>query len=548
VSACSRLAAAILTSGLALGACSRHEASQPSGQATGTAAPLQQHLAGGVAIGSNKSFAHITYRPEVRTIGRSGFLSTLVAASPDGHVLVFHNAPADIHALKSGDVLLIKSELARKVLGTEDHGAETYVVTDRARIADLVQDGEINIDAPLNFSAPHAAALAPVRPKSDLLGLLLPSAYAQNSSTEQIEQQAIQRSAEQQAGQQAAEEEKLANRLDLLKSAVGQVVSGWTVTQYQAMTEGDVLTYKLVLAKDTQGFVGKVGASGHVNNFQFWSDVKVTRGLISGISSGLNKVSGTLQFDWEIAKGTPGPWNIADPVKLPAALTVPLAPLLDGLPLTLEISSALLIHPALTGGNQVQSGGFTITLHGSMSASIAAGGAVPGDSSIDETFQITNDAGLSPVAPDAMVIAYAAPRFELQCNPFGSLEFLEQLKKASEAYESYSGIATAIAKKFAPQLLETWEKSGELVFNAVSSALKSSADVYAQLATTEGVVHSSAISMIPCSKKWIEFSGQVGTAADIGGMTPNAKHTATVFTKKFEKADPPSNFCQKVGN
>jgi hypothetical protein len=81
----------------------------------------------------------------------------------------------------------------------------------------------------------------------------------------------------------------------------------------------------------------------------------------------------------------------------------------------------------------------------------------------------------------------------------------------------------------------------------VSNVLKSKADVYAQLVSTEGAVHAPTISMVPCSKKWIEFSAQVGTAADIAGMTPNAKRSTTVFSKKYSKADPPSNFCEKVG-
>jgi hypothetical protein len=527
------IACAVLCTALALTACSRHGAAPGAGAgpASGGSTQAASQAARGIVIGPNKSFAKITYRPEVKTVERAGFLASLVAASPDGRVLIFHNAPADIHALKGGDVLLIKSELVRKVLGAEDHGAETYVITDRAMIGDVVKDGEINVDAPLTFSRAPAAFLQPARPTApDLLALLMPSAYAQISPT-----QAIAQKAEQQATQDAA------------KSALQAVVSGWTVSQWQSSTDGDQLNYTLVLAKNFSGFVGEVAASGVINNFRFWSNINVSNGLIASIRTGLENIQGKLHFDWQVAKGTSGGWNTADPVKLPGTVSIPLAPLLEGLPLTLEVSSALLIHPALTGGNQVQTGGFTINVQGAALASIDSGGAVPGDSSINQTFQITNDTGISPVAPDAMVISYCAPRIELQFSPFGSFSLGQALQKAAPTFESYAAQAAQLISKYAPGLQQAWQQAGSLGPNSVSAVLKSSADVYAQLVSTEGVVHAATIGLAPCSMKWIEFQVQVGTAANIAGTTPNAKASTVLYTKTYRQADPPSNFCMQVG-
>jgi hypothetical protein len=516
-----------------LTACSRHEA---AGGATGAGAFAaggdrgQRQVSSGVVLGTNKTFARVTYRPEVRTIEAAPFRASLVAVSPDGHVFVFHRPPPDIHALKTGDVLLIRNQLARKVLGAADDGEETYLVTDVAMIADLVRDGEINIDIPVSFGSPKAAALLPARPAPDLLGLLIGSAYAQGALDPA---EVIRKNAEQQGTQDA-----------LKNLAKGLVVSGWTVAQLQGAAQGDAYNYSVVVVKNFQGFVGKVAASGFINNFRFWSNINVSDGLISSIRTGIQHVTGKLHFDWEVAKGTPGAWNLQDPVKLPGTLSVPLGPLLGGLPLTLEMSSAILIHPALTGGNQIQTGGFTITVNGGLNGSIASGGAVDEGSSIDQTFQITNDSGISAVAPNAMVIAYAAPRFELQLSPFGDLG--KQIGSAVESYQQYEAKAVAIVNRFAPSLADAWKNMN--VLNQISNVVKSNADVYAQLVSTEGVVHAPTISMVPCSKKWIEFSAQIGTAANIAGMTPNAKRSATVFSKKYEKADPPSNFCEKVGS
>jgi hypothetical protein len=533
-----RLALAALALAAALPGCSRHGSTGAGGKLAegpsfGGATQSGRQVAPGVVMGPNKTFAKITYQPTVKTVESAEFLKSLVAMSPDGRVFVFHNAPADIHALKGGDVMLIKNGLARKVLGAEDNGGDTYVVTDRAMIGDLVREGEINIDAPLTFSRAPRAMLVPARPTApDLLDLLVPSAYAQASPEGAIAQK--------------AEEE---GTKEAVKQALTSIlISGWTVSQYQASTDGDQLNYSLVLVKNVSGFVGKVAASGFVNNFRFWSNMRVSSGMIATIRTGLENLQGKLHFDWEVAKGTPGSWDLADPVKLPGAVSIPLAEFLEGLPVTLEISSAILIHPALTGGNQIQTGGFTITVSGGMSGSISSGGAVPEGSSIDQTFQITNDTGLSAVAPDAMVIAYAAPRFELQVSLFGPFSWVDTLKEAVENYEKYSGYASTLINKFSSGFKETWEKLQGPLLQQVSNVLKSNADVYAQLVSTEGVVHAPTISMVPCSKKWIEFSVQVGTAAQLFGLTPGAKAFTTLYSKKYSKADPPSNFCEKVGS
>jgi hypothetical protein len=517
---------------LILAACSRQGAGTGAAGAAsegppdrGGATQRGQQVAPGVAIGPNKSFAKITYRPEVKQVAASGFSDTLAAVSPDGHVLVFHDAPADIRALQAGDVMLIRNQLARKVLAVGVDGEDTYVITDKAMIGDVVKDGEINVDVPLLFSHARTAGLAPAKPATDVLALLIPGAYAQ--SPEQLAAQ----SAEQKGSKEA------------LQNAAKIFTSGWQLAQMQYATDDKTLTYTVVLVKNLAGFIGKVAASGYIGNFRFWSNINVSQGLISTLTVGISEINGKLHFDWQVAKGTPGAWNEADPVKLPGSLSIPLGPLLEGLPLTLEISSAILIHPALTGGDQIQTGGFTINLNGGLHGSVSSGGAVAEGSSIDQTFQITNDTGLSAVAPDAMVIAYCAPRFELQLNPFG--DFGKKLAAAAEQYEKYAAKAAGFIDRFIPGVAKAWEQLE--VFKTMSKVLKSNADAYAQLVSSEGVVHSPAISMVPCSKKWIEFSGQIGTAANIAGMTPNAKASTTVFSKKYEKADPPSNFCEKVG-
>ncbi len=526
---------AAMSAALAAGACSQHGGSDsastvPQGGG-GAGDGARAATLPGVTIGPNKSFAKVSYKPAVKPIEESGFARTLAGASKDGSALVFHNAPADIRALKGGDVLLIKNQLARRVLATQAEGEDTYVATAPAMITDLVADGEIHIDAPLVFR--RAAPRVSVRremPALDLLTLLIPAAHAQSAES-LIEQQM----------------EDKETKYQLRMALQTAILADWKLTQFRYSAADGLLNFTLALAKDYQGFVGKVAASGFINNFNFWSDISVSRGLVNTIGAGIRNLSGTLHFDWEIAKQTPGGWGQADLVKLPGALSLPLGAYLYGLPLSLEVSSALVIHPALTGGKEVSTGGFTITMGGRMSTSISSTGAVDQGSSFDETFQITNDTGLSAVAPNAMVIAYAAPRVELAIDAFGS--YNQQLGTLEETLTSKFASGLDAVQAAAAKIMNSVAPGVDTGLNKIKTqnVLQSKADVYAQLVSTEGAVHSATISMLPCSKKWISFEGVVGTAADIAGLTPNAKRSAVVFQKRYDQADPPSSFCEKVG-
>jgi hypothetical protein len=79
-----------------------------------------------------------------------------------------------------------------------------------------------------------------------------------------------------------------------------------------------------------------------------------------------------------------------------------------------------------------------------------------------------------------------------------------------------------------------------------TNILSSSADIYFQVIHTEGVTHSSNITVAPCSKIELKVSGQSGGDAQLFGLTKNAKTTKDLFSKTFTRWNPASNFCKSV--
>jgi hypothetical protein len=594
--------------------CKSCRQNETGGVSPGRAAPTgpQFELAENVSVRGGHSYAHVTYKPEVKMVEEAQADASLQDISDDGHVFVFQNAPPQVQALKSGDILFIKNQLVRKVLVAKTDGGQTVLVTDRATITDVVKDGEIHIETPLSFhGAKRTSEIRP--PAPSFLDAFCEPAYAQTSLDR----------AESKGTQDAAK--------NAAKSVIGMLFDDWKVVQYSYTPGDNELDGTLQLAKSKGGLEAGVYMTGYVTNFDFFTHINMVQGAGSKVLAGIKGMTGRFQFDWEIGKGSAGVWATEDRIKLPGAISIPLAPLLGGLPLTLEVSEALLIRPVLTGGNEMSQGGFNVTWTGDGGFSFQRGssgntpnpspsggtsstpnpsgtpgpslggklpspggsagtapnpGGNPGQSSggnapspgsagnipipsglpgqsiggnlpspasgpgnaantpngggnfgtsstIELNYAITRDTNISPVAPNAMVISYCAPRIELRFDVFG--KYKSTLKKAASNFDKVEKAALSL-------LPEDWQKA----LTTASKVLSSDADVYVQIITTEGTTHSANQTLAPCSKQEIKVTGQWGGELNLFGLTKGATHTEDFFTKTWTRYTPASDFCKGV--
>jgi hypothetical protein len=476
--------------------------------------------------GGKDSYAHVTYAPAVKMFEDADLRSTLMGISSDGHGFLFQNAPAKIQSLQAGDIVMVKNELAIKVLGVTTQDDKTLVLAGQPSLREMVQDGVINIDAPVRFHGPKLARAERGPLPSSLLDLLATPAYAQSG---------LQGSTADVARQQGT--------TDAAKQAASNIASmvtdGWTVKKWSVVAGAGQANIDLVITKSQGGFVAMIAMKGWIGNFDFVSNVKMNGNAPQQLFQGVKNMQGSLQFDWEIGKSSPGVWATEDRVKLPGGMSISLAPLLEGMPLTLDVSSALLIHPALTGGGEYSRGGFSIAW-GNGNAETSSTGAVTGDNTIAMTYNITSDQNVSPIAPNAMVVSYCAPRIELRLDVLGP--FASSLSSFGSKIDS---MVTRMESVFPQSILDAVAKS-PLSKVTASNILASNADVYVQFIATEGTTHAANQSPMPCSKQEIKFTAQGGTAAQFFGLTDGAKSITDLFTKSYTRWNPASDFCKKV--
>jgi hypothetical protein len=488
-----------------------------------------------VSAGAGQSYAHVTYKPNVKVFDESALEPSLEGVGSDGHGIVFKNAPAPVLALKAGDILMVKNQFVAKILAAETDGDETVLITDSAKLSDIVQDGEINLDTPITFHGPQIAVAQPSltfpalpmpqastqqsRPPFHFMDIFETPVYAQNGTGTPAEPNSLTPSYN-----TSKPGVTTGSPTSQFVDAATALLSGWTVESWSVTPSQNDAVINAKMTKSTGGFVAAISMTGTVSNFQFIQKLKFPV-QSSQLMNAVHGLSGQMHFVWEIGKQTPGVWATEDKIKLPAGITIPLAEMLDGLPLTLDISAALLIHPALTGGNEYSKGGFTIGFDGNSSG-------------MGLTFKIDEDQSISPIAPNAMVIAFCVPRVELKLGATWSDKF----SKVTAAVDK----AISWVKSKLPASVQAAINNSPLSKMSVTNALASSADLFVQVIHTEGVTHASNITPAPCSKIELKVSGQWGGDATLFDLVPNASATRDLFTKTFTRWNPASDFCKSV--
>ena len=472
--------------------------------------------------------AHVTYLPNVHVMEQEAGMKAIKGISTDGESLILDASDPKLASLKAGDVLVIKGYIARKILASETQGPNIVIVTENAALTDAVQDGHITLSAPIRFGALQAEKADP-KPVGNWFDRLTPPVYAQ-STADKV------RNAIKDKGKDAYG--------NMLNGIHGQEISGWTTDFYTTPADGHVDIH-LKLTKSVGGFIAIVTGEGNVTNFDMSSDIEVEHTKYENIKMGLKKLNGMMNFKWEVATDTPGARTGDDRIKLPAAIEIPLYQYLDGLPLCLEISSALILRPALSGGKEYSRGAFRINFSGYQHFS-AAKGNIDADGNVTGDIQFLEGQNISALAPMGMVVAFAAPRIELS---FGLTKIFPQ-DTLEWAADKVDKIANYVAKKYlSPDVYsQLMSKLGtDIISKGVKSVTQSDATAYFEMVTSAGMSNSGMSAIAPCTRHDIHLWGTVGVSAQVMGMAVG-QTSKNIYKKDFTRIDPPGNhLCESVG-
>jgi len=474
-------------------------------------------------------YAHVTYAPNVRIMEAEEGKKALIGVSTDEASLLFDSSNATARALKAGDVLMIKGLLVRIVIGAEATPDGILVLTQYARLTDLIQDGEIHVQAPVRFG-PVQTAL------NERKDGFFPSweeyfatpAYAQ--SPESI-------------GMSNAEAKGSMDAYgNIVKGALKGVVEGWESTFQATPSEGQT-KLDITLKKDVGGFVALITGQGTISNFAFDSTIGISKSTLQNMDTNFSNMNGQMNFQWLVSKDSPGVMADESKIKLPGAIEVPLSQFLEGIPMYLEVSGAIMIHPAITGGKEFTKGQFRISYDGYQHFKIKPGN-LDANGNISGDIQLQDHQELSPTAPLGMLVALAAPRIELTLG-LNKIYDKSDIKKAADIVDK---IANQVAKHLlSPAKYADYQKNGIHLGETFQNALSTDGAAYFQMIGTSASSYSGMSSITPCARFDLNLVGSVGASAEAWGQSIG-KVSKEIFRMGITKIDPPGmKLCENIG-
>lgn len=473
-------------------------------------------------VGGATGSASVRYQPGAHVIERDAALRSLAEVSSDGWTLRFDPAGPELRALSAGDVLVIKGLLARKVLAVEADGNSVAFLTGPAQLGEVVREGRIHFEAPVRFTREVATGPGSPRTLADaVMELGVATAHAQD------------------VGKEAVDLYKKVKKYG--SKTVSTVTDDWDAV-YSAVPGDGRIDLTVQLTREHAGFRGLITGKGYVADFDLAADIGIERGLLDRLDVTFRRVNGLMNFNWEVGMDAPGGYAKQTKIKFPGAVSIPLYEMLDGFPLFLEISSAMIIQPVITGGQQYSHGAFRITYDGAEHFRAKAGNIDP-DGKVTGSIAVLDDRNISAVAPVGMVINLAAPRIELTMNPLrmlgevqgGSLQKTlqagaKQVDKIAETLlEKVQG--TSLADRVPPEL-------ASIGLGKVADAMRSDATAFLQVISTASATHSGSSVIVPCTHTDVGITVSVGASAQAFGQEVGSvsKH---IFEQKLTRINPP---------
>ncbi len=319
------------------------------------------------------------------------------------------------------------------------------------------------------------------------------------------------------------------------------LVDDWD-TDFDAAPENGKLHLTLKLTRNLETVISEIDGDGYLQDFDTMLDTAVNGGSVSQMEGAFKNINGSMDLKWSIGQKKPGTNGGPVRIDFPSIVNVSLAPLLDGLPINLGVSGAMIVNPVTTGGGEFASGAYHLTYDGYQSFKLQKN-AIETDGPMSLDFN-PGDARAITLAPTAMVVALAAPK--VQFNFGGPALDVFHVKGLQEASETVDKWADKVAQKYlSPDAYKLWKDSTELINKAITAVANTGALVYLQILTTSTSMNGGSATMFPCRRETWDFMATVGASAQALGV-PAGSLSKRIGEKKIERVSPPGGGLCKV--
>jgi hypothetical protein len=447
----------------------------------------------------------VTFGDSTVLLDQATVRRTLRSVSTNGNVFVFDSTP-EIARLVPGSVLVIRGAAMLRVLAVVPSKGEIALITLPAALTDAIRNAHIHFNHDIHFGVQQASADAT---GSVRYAAMLPDGRAWRDPWSVLT-----------LGESPSDPGAPAGGAGTISTCGTE--QGWKYCVSGGLGTSQ-LTLHLEVKRKEAGYSAIVTADGHLDDFNIGSDIDISGYDLQQFAWTTNKLVGLMNVSWEAGKDSPGVWSEEDKIPLPTSFELPL--MLADIPLTLEVSEALIIHPGFTGNGELSTGHFRIQWDGSQSFTLHNGnlddhGNVTGSTEIIET------RGISPLGPHAFLTALDAPRIELKFEAKSVMKGITQYLPTQHADQLASIFSQTEAgqQMLHSPMTHAIATALSLAKSAVDTVLKSNAAAHIDFILTASLVESGSSAIVPCKQA-------------IGSLTVKIGADATVFGQSVGKVD-----------
>jgi hypothetical protein len=449
----------------------------------------------------------VEYSDKTVVIDQQTVSQALRGFSEDHTIFLFKDSPSLRQKLAPGKFVLLEGLDLRKVDALALDGDTLIVGTEPAPLREALKNAQMQWSVPVDFKQIFDQRAAERRMDQQRSAFALWNSISNWWSAH--EQKVYASSSGELEGEKEIEDTDFAT---------------WKIKYHHIFNDSDhSLDIDLQLHREAPGMNAEIAAKGHLTKFTQTSSILMADGEFKQATYKNVGLHGHVNFHWELSTSESKTSMNEVRLKLPGKISVPLD--FTGLPMSLQVSEALLFHPAFTTKGEVAQGGFHVDYSGDEGFKLSgtemqADGEAESDSAIDKTV------AFSPLASYGVVVAMAVPRVELRV---GTEEIFEALEIPQSVYLK------------AGKLLQNSPLSGTWLPKA-GNPLSTEAAAYFQVVISTTAAASGMQSLVPCQQFTMNMRGQVGADSKVLGVDMNTP-AKDIFTKNIVQRQPDAKIC-----
>ncbi len=380
------LGAALLTFALAAGAGTVPQASATAQAATAAPASPVLDTPGTHAVG-------IQYSPRTVVVPAAVVTATLRSVSPDGSTFTFSSPTGALARLKQGSVMFLQGTAVRLVNSVARQPTGLVVQTLPAPLTDLITNGTISWDTPVNFANGFALQGSGV----PLEAARRPAATAPEGAPAGLVPVAARFG------------------LDAL-GARGVTFKGKTESYDYSIAfkrEGSAVSITITFSKSSPVDVSAT-VTGTLDNFTTEGGIAVHQGHLGSAKVGMNGLKGQFTLAYELKPVTAFGLGSSGGIKitLPGELTVPFY--IGGIPFFLGIKTAFFVSVGFSNKNQSISGSYTVNYDGNAGFTTSSSGVTSATGAVQGIGKVLLDQANAILSgPISLVLGAQIPQLEL---------------------------------------------------------------------------------------------------------------------------------------